>query len=473
MRPEKVGCDLLAALLPEIHTGNPMPATAELPTPEPSPGQVEPDIRQRLPSELSCVQPGYEPVQHRWLAPQARSTRLSVWLARLMTRQYLPALERYIRWLRHPLGLLVLADVACGLCGVALRPNGFLLMAAVTSMIVLGLVWPWLSLLGIAGEVSFPARRGREQQACDVVVKLANRCPWPAWGLSLAGVLSDDVTAALDTVPGWKRSEYSWQLTPTRRGVYPRGIPMLTTSFPFGLWRARRPIRPANQIVVWPAAIGSGSVGRAQGEECFDGDTSILRPGSGGDLLGARPYRRGDALRRIHWAKSAQLDRLITCERERLVRLQAQVVLDTHPDSHGAGEGQEWAIRLAAGVGCGLLDQGAEITMVLAGRVLRLPGADSRRALLDLLAKVDADECPTLENLLALSAVRRFQGHWQVVITTAAIYEQLPLRARDMRRRRYVVVEEGSARVQGTLGVPRFRVQEEPGLRAQGSATYE
>lgn len=390
----------------------------------------------------------------RQTEPAGRS-RAGAWLAGLFTPQYLPATERYIRWLRHPLALLMLADVACGVCGAALHPHGFLLMAAVTSMIALGLVWPWLSLRGIVGDVSFQARRGREQHACDVVLHLTNRCPWPAWGLSLEGVLVE-VTAALDAMPGWTRSEYAWQLTPTRRGVYPHGTPLLTTSFPFGLWQARRPIRSKNQIVIWPAALGSGSLGRAHGDECFDGDTSILRPGSGGDLLGARPYRRGDTLRRIHWAKSAQLDRLITCERERLVRLQAQLVLDTHPGSHGAGDGQEWAIRLAAGVGCGLLDQGADVTMVLAGRVLRLPGADSRRALLDMLAKVDADECPTLENLLALSAVRRFQGHWQVVVTTVATYEQLPPRARDLRRRRYVVLEGSGFTVQGTQGVPRF-----------------
>jgi uncharacterized protein (DUF58 family) len=381
------------------------------------------------------------------LAHAGRETEPSIprdadaWLARLLTRQYLPWTERYVRWLRHPLALLVLADAACAVCGAALHPNGFLLFAAVTSMVVLGLVWPWLSLLGIAGEVSFAARRGQEQQACDVVLRLTNRFPWSAWGLGLEGVLDQGVTAAVDCVPGWRRSEYVWRLTPTRRGVYPRGTPVLTTGFPFGLWQARLPLSRANQIVVWPTPLGSGNLGRAHGEERFDGDASVSLPGLGGDLLGVRPYQRGDSLRRIHWGKSAQLDRLVTCERQRLVRLQAQLVVDTHPDSPSEPtDAQEWVIRAAAGVGCGLIEQGAEITMVVAGRLVRLPGSDARRAMLDLLARLEADACPALASVLVFSPVRRFQGQSQIVVTTASAYERLPAAARADRRRRYVIL---------------------------------
>ncbi|HVX15613.1 MAG TPA: DUF58 domain-containing protein [Pirellulales bacterium] len=381
-------------------------------------------------------------VQIRREAKPPQPARQAAWLSGLLTRQYLPWTERYVRWLRHPLTLLLLADAMCGLCGAVLHPNGFLLMAAVTSMIVLGLVWPWLSLRGLTGEVSFSARRGREQQACDVTLKLTNRCPWGAWGLVLEAVLDDGVTAALDYAPGWKRSEHNWQLTPTRRGVYPRGTPALTTSFPFGLWQARLPLRSTARIVVWPTLLGSGALGRAHGEERFDGDGSVPRPGLGGDLLGVRPYRPGDPMRRIHWAKSARLDRLVSCEHERVVRLQAQLVVDTHRDpSGGPNEVQEWVIRLAAGVGCGLLEQGAEMTMVVAGRLLRLPGNDTRRAMLDALAKLDPDECPALPNLLVLGAVRRFRGESQIVITTTSAYERLPPSVRNERRRRYVVLE--------------------------------
>jgi uncharacterized protein (DUF58 family) len=294
----------------------------------------------------------------------------------------------------------------------------------------------------LTGEVFFSARRGREQEACDVAVKLTNRCPWPAWGLALEAVLDDGVTAALDCVPGRRRSEYVWQLTPRRRGVYPRRTPVLTTSFPFGLWQARLPVRSTTRIVVWPTLLGSGSLGRAQGEERFDGDTSVSRPGLGGDLLGLRPYRSGDPMRRIHWAKSARMDRLVTCECERLVRLQAQLVVDTHREACGEPtDAQEWVIRLAAGVGCGLLEQGAEMTMVVAGRLVRLPGTDARKAMLDALAELEPDECPALPNLLVLAGVRRFRGESQIVITTTSAYERLPPAVRSERRRRYVVLD--------------------------------
>jgi hypothetical protein len=128
------------------------------------------------------------------------------------------------------------------------------------------------------------------------------------------------------------------------------------------------------------------------------------------------------------------------------VRLQALLVLDTHRDSScAADEGQEWAIRLAAGVGCGLLDHGADVTAVLAGRLVRLPGVDPRRTLLDLLAQLEADDCPPLEQLLSLSALRRFTGHRQIVVTSAAARDRLPQPVRSDRRRRYVVVEDRRA----------------------------
>ena len=384
--------------------------------------------------------------------PELSRVRLpDAWLSDLLTRSYLPSCERYLRWLRHPLGILLLADAACGLCGAILHPNGFLLAALVTSMILLGLAWPWLSLAGITGEVSFASRRGRELEECEVELRVTNRCPWPAWGLSLDGLLSGDVTAALDVVPGWRRGDYRWRLRPTRRGVYPVGEPRVSTSFPFGLWRASRRLRSLDQIIVWPTAVGGSAAAGLSDEECRGEGLPLARPGGSGDLLGVRPYRPGDTLRSLHWAKSAQLDRLITCERERLLRPQAQLVLDTHRDSHtDSDDGQESAIRLAAGVGCRLLDEGAEVTAVLAGRLVRLPGSDPRRTLLDVLARLEADECPPLDELLALSAVRRFQGHWQFVVTSSSARDRLPQSGRGERRRRYVLLDEEGFRVSGS-----------------------
>ena len=59
------------------------------------------------------------------------------------------------------------------------------------------------------------------------------------------------------------------------------------------------------------------------------------RPGTWGDVLGVRPYRRGDVLRRIHWPQSARHGQLVVCEVQ-ASRPSVQIVLDTHPESHWA-----------------------------------------------------------------------------------------------------------------------------------------
>ena len=46
----------------------------------------------------------------------------------ILTRDFLPALAPYIRWLRTPLGSLGLAAVAAGLCGMFLHPQGFVVV---------------------------------------------------------------------------------------------------------------------------------------------------------------------------------------------------------------------------------------------------------------------------------------------------------------------------------------------------------
>ena len=40
--------------------------------------------------------------------------RLPRWVGELATRRFLPWTERYLRWLRHPLAVLICADLVCG-----------------------------------------------------------------------------------------------------------------------------------------------------------------------------------------------------------------------------------------------------------------------------------------------------------------------------------------------------------------------
>ena len=93
------------------------------------------------------------------------SFALSRWFARLIrdcNSGYCIRLERYMNWLRSPLAILVQAMIASNLCGLFLHPQGFLLAFGLGALMAVGVVWPWLSLRGLTGSLSFEKRRARE-----------------------------------------------------------------------------------------------------------------------------------------------------------------------------------------------------------------------------------------------------------------------------------------------------------------------
>ncbi len=92
---------------------------------------------------------------------------------------------RVRRLFYNPLGVLILAALAALLCGLFLHPQGFVLGGGVLAVIVLGIVWPWLSLRGLTGSIAFDRVRVSEGDPVEVCLTLRNRLPWSAWGLAV------------------------------------------------------------------------------------------------------------------------------------------------------------------------------------------------------------------------------------------------------------------------------------------------
>ena len=61
---------------------------------------------------------------------------------RVLTQDILPGLAPYVRWLRTPLASLGSAAIASLLCGMFLHPQGFILAFGITSVILIGVIWP-------------------------------------------------------------------------------------------------------------------------------------------------------------------------------------------------------------------------------------------------------------------------------------------------------------------------------------------
>jgi uncharacterized protein (DUF58 family) len=370
------------------------------------------------------------------------------WVVRLgevLTHDYFPSVDPYLLdWARKPLGALGLAAGAAALCGIFLHPHGFVVFGGIVLVVVLGLVWPWLSMRGLSGTLCFDRTRVPEGDPVTVRLTVRNRAPWGAWGLGVQLDCSSTPGTGLAYAPGWRTTEVQWQFVSQQRGEYPRGAPRLTCGFPFGLWRAGRAVTVTSRLLVWPRTVPPGPIPQAAGDRGQDGLTYRNQAGTTGDVLGVRPYRRGDWLRRIHWPQTARHDRLIVCELQAPAHPLVQVVLETDPAVHagtGPDSSREWAIRIAASLLEGWLDQGAQLEAVFDGRVIDAgAGAAHARRLLDALARIPAERGASLGALAELPALGRLPGGLRIIVTTDRGLQRAPARVHREPRQRFVVL---------------------------------
>jgi uncharacterized protein (DUF58 family) len=381
----------------------------------------------------------------------------SRWIARLshvLASDYFQRFERHLTWLRNPLAILVLAMIASTLCGLFLHPQGFLLAFGVGAVLTIGVIWPWLSLRGLTGSLSFERGRTREGEPVKAVVAIRNRFPWGVCGLAAHAGLQHEAApgrlgrsdASLSLAAGWRTTDASWDFVPGCRGEYPAHPPLVTCGFPFGLWVARRELAIGQTLLVLPRTFPVGPIPEAAEGQSADGLAPRDKPGTWGDLLGVRPYRRGDALRRIHWPQTARHGQLVVCEVQASAIPRVQIVLDTHPGAHlgsGPDSSREWAIRVAASFAVGWVNQGADVTMILeSGHCVFGGGSAAARSarVLDALARLAPGGNCNLADLLGHRECRRFDRGLQVIVTTNIGVRGLPA---DIGRRpadRFVVL---------------------------------
>ncbi|HEV3436016.1 MAG TPA: DUF58 domain-containing protein [Gemmata sp.] len=356
----------------------------------------------------------------------AKSSRLGRWLRSLANHDFFPGFSAKARHiLYNPLGVLLLAAAASLLCGLFLHAQGFILCGGVLSVVALGIVWPWLSLRGLSGTLAFDRYRASEGDAVSVSLRLRNRLLWSAWGLAVRGGFGDDpgtTVAGVASTPGRRTAICRWIFTPTRRGVYPLMPTRLASGFPFGLWEVSRGLAVERSLLVWPRTFPVGPIPAVRGDRQVEGNVSRNKVGNTGDVLGVRPYRRGDSPRRIHWGQSARHDRLIVCEIQSNARPVIQLVLDANPRIHsgtGAEGSREWAIRIVASLAKGWLEAGAQVGLAYAGfDIPAASGIVQIHKILDVLALLPEAVDSSLREVLACPKCQGFRDGLQVIVTT-------------------------------------------------------
>jgi len=383
--------------------------------------------------------------------PSTRA-RQRTWFNAIATYDVSPEFSAKVRrFVYHPLGILLMAGFVSLLCGLFLHPQGFILCGGVLVVVALGVIWPWLSLRGLDGSVAFDRGRATEGESVDVRLTLRNRLPWAAWGLAVRNGFGGDSSEPVAGIASALRRRTvlcHWPFRPAHRGVYPLAPPLLSSGFPFGLWEKRRELSVETPLIVWPRTYPVGPIPPVSGDHQVEGNVSRSKVGTNGDVLGVRPYRRGDSPRRIHWAQSARHDRLIVCELQSNSRPVIQLVLDADPGVHagtGPDSSREWAIRIVASFAKGWLSDGAQVGLAWGG--FDIPPASGQAQLhkiLDALAALPSEKLPPLAEVLSCPRCRGFRDGLQVIVTTDRAHSHAGCGACEVEDQRWVVLSAGA-----------------------------
>jgi uncharacterized protein (DUF58 family) len=181
-------------------------------------------------------------------------------------------------------------------------------------------------------------------------------------------------------VPAQGQASVHVSIVPPKRGWHTVPTLVMETVFPFGLFRAWTVWRPASRVLAWPRPEQPPPA--LPHAAASAGNERPTQRGSGGELDGVRPWRRGDTMRQVVWKKVARSGELVS--RETTGTAQRELWLEWQQTA-GADTEQRLS-RLTAWV---LL---AEREAIDCG--LRLPGGElppgqgdaHRRAVLDALA---------------------------------------------------------------------------------------
>ena len=380
-------------------------------------------------------------------------TRNERWLSRVhdfLSRDLCPAADKWIAWIKNPFWVMAASMLAAVLCGVFVSHSVLVFGVGLAITLAVGIVWPWLSLRGVHGQVRFLQIRGRIGQPVIVEVELINRWPWPVWGLELSrGFTCHDGSSAggltLAWIPGWSKYRTKWKFVPCRRGVYPYQVPELESGFPFGLLRARCGLRTENELIVWPRSISLDQFPSIDVCDSRDDRTSSRNAGNLGDVIGTRTFRQGDSLRRVHWAQSARQGQLIVTERQRPVSCALRLILDLdcrHHRMSGSFSSLESLLSIAASVMESLHREQAFVECVIGSDIYRIGSspADVRRCL-DALSRIPLRGIDSVATREQDATFRRSRHALQeYVLTTSVGVTMLPLMMKSGSRAQLIVL---------------------------------
>lgn len=182
----------------------------------------------------------------------------------------------------------------------------------------------------------------------------------------------------------------TYSLRPNRRGIYSLGPLEYSAEDILGLARRTTTVGSRVEIAVTPVVKALRPLPprlmNSPGEGAMDAGSEASGPG---EFESLRDLTEGEDLRRVHWASSARLDRLVAREDRTSAMGELKIVLDCR---RGAIDRQfEEAVEMAAAIASTGTRSGASVELQLLGMGLQVavPAGRAPTPILEALARAD------------------------------------------------------------------------------------
>ena len=340
------------------------------------------------------------------MAIASESPKASSRLSQLLTTDFCPWANRFVYWLKEPIGWFVVATLASVMVGAFLSPLGWTVATGLTAVLLFGMGFPWLATRCVRCQLNPVYGEIHERNTSYLQLRVQNYLPLPIMGLSVQGYLSvspanvenmgsmDLSETALERIPAFSTATYRLPIAAEYRGRYPKRIPKIACAFPFGIWTARRDIRDMSPVTVLPLLIPISEELEFAGDKLAEIGVG-KRTSMHGDFLGARDFRRGDSLKNIHWAQSARQEQLVVCERGGPQNQAIELHLSTERcrgTNMECRENLAWRVRIAASLVELLSARHLPYRLILDGKLCNVSDSLSgRKSTLHQLAEIPLD----------------------------------------------------------------------------------
>lgn len=293
-------------------------------------------------------------------------------------------LKSFLMWVALPAAFMALVFVfKAGLLAICFY--AFFIVVAASRLMSKA----WLTPLDVEREVSEDVVRIGD--TVKVIVRLRNPSPLPILWLYAEETLPErtlvrGTTRRLLFIPPGRSFYLNYAVTVTRRGCFQFGPIVLESGDVFGLFKRTRVHPRRDFVTVLPEhhVIEDFQIGQRRRLGDLTAARSFFEDPT--RIRGVREYRRGDAMKRIHWKASARAGQLRSKIYDPVTEAGATIVLDFHRRSWGrarsfvpAGEEAKVASEIGVEISCTicryLSDGGWKIGFFSNGRdPLGLPG---------------------------------------------------------------------------------------------------